>query len=108
MLRNECKELKQRLEGAQHQLEDSETKNSELNAQNFSMKQQLPNFSWDSTVFRHQKHKEFLLELHEINKKYQLGIKEKVDDMRHYIKVYCATLTKSITYIEQRRKDRGP
>ena len=87
MLRSETKDLKERLEKAEAKLSGLETSNNALSGENFALKQKVPDFVWDEVVFRHQKHKEFLAELHGLNKKHQLGIKEHVDDMRHYIKV---------------------
>jgi len=40
----------------------------------------------DEIAYRHSKHREFLNELHNLNKKHNLNIKEKIDDLKIYIK----------------------
>lgn len=87
VLRSENKKLIQKLDEVQARANKLETELSELNIQNFSLKQKLPEATWENISFRHQKHREFLNELLKLNAQNSLGIKEKVDDLKLYIKV---------------------
>lgn len=44
--------------------------------------------------FRHSKHKEFFNELLSINEKNNLGLKEKIEDLKKYIKVESVFILK--------------
>jgi hypothetical protein len=87
MLRANAKEWNDRLKVSDAKVRELMDLNMNLNQQIIQLRAKMPEGAeWTEVTFRHAKHKEFLGELHNLNKKFDLNIKEKLDDLKVYIK----------------------
>lgn len=89
ILRGQVKELNDRLNIANAQVNDLTERVATLNAQNQTMKGLIPpntQINIEEKSFRHNKHRDFFNELFAINEKNNLGLKDKLEDLKKYIK----------------------
>jgi len=87
LLRTQIKEYNDNLQSANSQVTQLNDKVMKLSLENQRLRALIPGeYKVDEIAYRHSKHREFLNELHNLNKKHNLNIKEKVDDLKIYIK----------------------
>jgi len=87
LLRTQVKEYNDNLQSANAQVTQLTDKVMKLSLENQRLRALIPGeYKVDEIAYRHSKHREFLNELHNLNKKHNLNIKEKIDDLKIYIK----------------------
>jgi len=87
LLRTQVKEYNDNLQSANTQVTQLNDRVMKLLLENQRLRALIPGeYKIDEISYRHSKHREFLNELHNLNKKHNLNIKEKVDDLKIYIK----------------------